>query len=265
MRSQTRLSTAGGDDFIDGRAGNDQLNGGEGADTILGGDGNDIITTDGGVAANDSVDGGAGIDTIDYLFAVSGVTSPTGGIPGVTVDLSITTAQNTGAAGTDTIINVENIQGSMADDRLTGNDLTNVIFGGAGADVIQGGAGDDLLNGFTGGDIVVGGDGNDVVDGGMTGVMGEMDLLYGGSGADRFFFETLGSSWTGSNDQIMDFSTVEGDKIDIHGVFTNGGFPIGMVASFIGQDCLHRRGRPGSDRQDLHRFRSLGRQPAGQR
>lgn len=228
------LSSQGGDDFLDGRGGNDTLNGGEGADTIFGGDGNDTITSDGGVAANDFVDGGTGVDTIDYLFAVSGVTSPAGGVPGVTVDLSITTAQNTGAAGIDTIINIENIQGSMADDRLTGNDLANLIFGGAGADVISGGAGDDQLNGFTGSDIVAGGDGNDVIDGGMTGTLGEMDMLYGGSGADRFFFETLGSSWTGSNDQIMDFSTVEGDKIDIHGVFTNGGFSIGMVGTFIG-------------------------------
>lgn len=233
-----RLSAGNGDDFIDGRAGNDEINGGNGADTLLGGDGNDIITTDGNDGASDVVDGGAGVDTLNYLFAVSGVTSPAGGVTGVTVNLSLTTAQNTGATGVDTILNVENIEGSTADDVLTGSDSANSIFGGAGRDVVDGGAGDDRVNGFTGSDIVVGGAGNDVVDGGMTGTLGEMDMLYGGTGADTFFFETLGSSWTGSNDQVMDFSHLEGDKIDIAGVFTNGGFPNGMVASFIGDSAF---------------------------
>lgn len=226
-----RLSSGDGNDFLDGRGGNDELNGGQGADTIYGGDGNDIITTDGGIAANDFVDGGAGIDTLDYLFAVEGVTSPAGGVPGVRVNLSITTAQDTGAAGVDTIINVENIQGSMANDVLTGNAGNNNIFGGAGADTVSGGDGDDVLNGFTGSDIVSGGAGNDVIDGGMTGVMGEIDNLVGGTGADRFFFENIGYSWTGANDQILDFSTLEGDKIDVHNVFSL--LPV-TVGTFIG-------------------------------
>ena len=229
------ISTGDGNDFIDGRAGNDQLNGGQGADTIYGGAGNDTITTDGGVAANDFVDGGAGIDTLDYLFAVSGVTSPLGGLPGVVVDLGLTTAQDTGVAGVDTIINIENIQGSMANDRLTGNAGANNIFGGAGADAVSGGAGNDVLNGFTGSDIIIGGDGDDVIDGGMTGVFGEMDLLYGGAGADRFFFENIGYSWTGANDQIMDFSTLEGDKIDVHSVFALS--PV-TTGTFIGGDAF---------------------------
>jgi Ca2+-binding RTX toxin-like protein len=227
-----KLSAGDGNDYIDGRGGNDELNGGSGADTIFGGDGNDIITTDGGIAANDFVDGGAGIDTLDYLFAVQGVTSPLGGLPGVNVNLSITTAQDTGAAGFDTIINVENIQGSMANDVLTGNTANNNIFGGAGADSVSGGAGDDVLNGFTGSDIVFGGEGNDVIDGGMTGVMGEIDTLVGGTGADRFFFENIGYSWVGATDQILDFSTFEGDKIDVHSVFSL--LPV-TTGSFIGQ------------------------------
>ena len=232
-----RLSAGNGDDLIDGRAGNDEINGGNGADTLLGGEGNDILSGDGD-SASDFIDGGAGVDTVNYLYAVSGVTTVAGGTTGVTVNLGVTTAQNTGVAGFDTIINVENIQGSMADDSLTGSDGANDLFGGAGRDYLNGGAGDDRVNGFTGSDYVVGGAGNDIVDGGMTGLMGEMDLLFGGTGADIFLFETLGSSWTGSNDQVMDFSHLEGDRIDISGVFTNGGFPIGMVPSFIGSSAF---------------------------
>jgi Ca2+-binding RTX toxin-like protein len=223
------LSSGEGDDFIDGRGGNDQINGGGGADTLWGGAGNDIFTTEGNVAANDTIDGGTGVDTIDYTFV-----NLISGVAGVEVDLRITGAQNIGdAGGVDTISNVENLIGSIRSDMLNGSDGANNLNGGAGNDFVCGNGGNDVLNGFTGSDIVVGGAGDDVIDGGMTGALGEMDQLYGGSGADRFFFETLGSSWTGSNDQIMDFSTIEGDKIDVHGVFSNGGLPI-MAGSFIG-------------------------------
>ncbi len=228
------LSGQIGNDHLDGRAGDDTLNGSNGADTLLGGAGKDTFTTDGDDAASDFVDGGVGIDTLDYI----GINIMNVGALGVTVDLRLTTAQNTGSAGIDTIANVENVIGSVRTDVLNGSDGANNLNGGAGNDVVHGNGGDDVVNGFTGSDIVLGGAGNDVVDGGMTGVMGEMDMLYGGTGADRFFFETLGSSWTGSNDQIMDFSALEGDKIDIHGVFTNGGFDIGMVASYLGSGAF---------------------------
>lgn len=227
------LSTGDGADYIDGRAGNDQINGGNGADTLLGGAGNDIFTTEGDVAGNDVVDGGLGIDTIDYTFV-----NLAAGAAGVKVDLRLLSAQNTDAAGIDTISNVENLIGSIRNDMLNGSESANNLNGGAGSDTVLGNGGNDVVNGFTGSDIVHGGAGNDVVDGGMTGAIGEIDLLYGGTGADRFFFETLGSSWTGSNDQIMDFSAAEGDKIDVHGVFTNGGFPIGMVGTFIGDGAF---------------------------
>ncbi len=224
------LSGQGGNDLIDGRAGNDEINGNNGADTLLGGTGNDKFTTEGNDSASDFVDGGAGIDVIDYTFLNLVV-----GAAGVNVDLRLTGAQDTGAAGVDTIVNVENLIGGIRNDVLNGSDGANNINGGAGNDVISGNGGNDIVNGFTGSDIVVGGAGDDVVDGGMTGSMGEMDMLYGGAGADRFFFASVGSSWTGSNDQIMDFSAVEGDKIDIHGVFLNGGaVVIGLTPTFIG-------------------------------
>ncbi len=77
-------------DVLVGDDGDNILRGGAGADNINGGLGNDIM------------DGGAGVDGVNF----SGLTS------GVTVNLSITTAQNTGAAGIDTITGFENVGGS---------------------------------------------------------------------------------------------------------------------------------------------------------
>ena len=63
----------------------------------LTGNGLDNIIT--GNSGNDTLDGGAGIDTLSYANAGAGVT----------VSLAVTTAQDTGGAGTDTISNFENI------------------------------------------------------------------------------------------------------------------------------------------------------------
>lgn len=122
----------GGDDVIDGGAGNDRITGGDGDDVIEGGLGNDILS------------GGNGIDTVSYATAASAIT----------VSLAITSAQNTGAAGTDTISTFENILGSAYNDTLTGNTGDNRIDGGAGDDTINGGAGNGTL---------IGGDGIDTL------------------------------------------------------------------------------------------------------
>ena len=140
-----------GVDIIDGGSGNDILNGGDDADTISGGDGDDEIvggsgndtlngnagndTLNGG-DGNDTINGGADTDTVSYVFA-SGA---------VTVDLAITTAQNTINAGMDTITNVENIIGSNFADTLTGDANDNVIEGGLGNDTLDGGAGNDTIS-----------------------------------------------------------------------------------------------------------------------
>ena len=79
-----------GDDLISGLAGDDTLLGGAGSDIILGGPGNDLI------------DGGQGQDTASYADATAGVT----------VDLSLSTAQETGGAGNDTLSNIESLIGS---------------------------------------------------------------------------------------------------------------------------------------------------------
>jgi Ca2+-binding RTX toxin-like protein len=123
---------SGGNDTLDGGTGNDNLSGGSGNDRLTGGAGND--TLDGGTG-NDSLTGGDGVDTASY----------NGSAAAVTVNLSLTSAQNTVGAGTDTLITIENLIGSARNDTLTGNANANNLSGGSGNDRLTGGAGNDAF------------------------------------------------------------------------------------------------------------------------
>jgi Ca2+-binding RTX toxin-like protein len=127
---------------INGGAGNDVLSGGAGNDFLYGSDGND--TLDGG-AGNDTVNGGAGNNTASYADAAGGVT----------VSLALlNTAQNTGAAGTDTLASIQNLIGSNYGDHFYGSTVANLLMGGSGDDTLESSAGDDTMNGGTGSDTV---------------------------------------------------------------------------------------------------------------
>jgi serralysin len=126
------------DNLLDGHSGNDSLSGGLGNDTLLGGAG----------AGTDTLDGGAGADTASYASSLAGVN----------VSLLLAGAgQNTGGAGIDRLVSIENLTGSPFADALTGDPSANTLIGLAG---------DDILNGGTGADTMIGGLGNDryVVD-----------------------------------------------------------------------------------------------------
>ncbi len=139
-----------GPDLLAGGDGDDVVFGNNGDDTLLGNAGNDTLEPD---AGNDSIDGGSGTDSVGY-----GITP--GVIAGVTVDLAIAGPQNTGAAGTDSLIAVE---------RLGGTALSDVLRGDAGPNLLVGGGGDDVLDGRGGVDELAAGPGADslfVRDGG---------------------------------------------------------------------------------------------------
>jgi Ca2+-binding RTX toxin-like protein len=258
-----RLEGLAGDDAIDGRGGNDLLDGGTGNDTVLGGDGNDTITD---AAGDDVLDGGAGTDRItagigsDKVFGGDGndiviVTDGPGGesdlfdgglgtldrldyssqTGAVTVNLGLTTAQNTGAGGIDIILNFENINGSNYNDVLIGNAENNYIYGGAGDDFVDGGAGNDVISGGPNGLIVDntlhGGDGDDIVqfgrdvfgDAGNDRIQGINET--GGTGADKFEAQPYAAT------TVTDFNRAEGDKLvmDSAGAF---------FATFLGYNAL---------------------------
>ncbi len=82
----------------------------------------------------------------------------------VNVIANLGTGTATGGAGTDTLLNFENLTGGSGNDTLTGNNLDNIINGGAGNDIINGGAGNDYLLGGAGINTYFGGTGNDLME-----------------------------------------------------------------------------------------------------
>ncbi|WP_199260290.1 beta strand repeat-containing protein [Paracoccus binzhouensis] len=134
-----------GNDIFVGYAGSDYVDAGAGSDTLF------------GEAGNDELDGGAGIDLVGYGAARGGVR----------VNLSLTSAQVIGGGqGTDTLANIENVNGSRFADAITGSAAANVLNGAAGNDVLAGLLGHDRLSGGIGNDLLNGGTGNDRLDGG---------------------------------------------------------------------------------------------------
>jgi Ca2+-binding RTX toxin-like protein len=105
-----------------------------------GGAGNDFVM---GTLGNDTLIGGNGNDTVSFVNAFTG-----GSTTGVTVDLNLQQgeAQDTVAAGNDTLLGFENLIGSALNDTLTGDANNNVIEGGLGNDILAGGVGSDTAS-----------------------------------------------------------------------------------------------------------------------
>ena len=193
-----RISTGSGDDVVDGGIGDDVIAPGVGTDTVDGGTGSNTLTyenvTTGGVTVNTSgtsgsVAGTGVTDSFTNIAAISGtdlfsdtfygdssdnIFDGLGGTDlldyssegdAVSVDLSNESASGT-TIGNDTVVNMENIIGTIYDDTLIGNDSNNTIDALAGNDLIDDGAGNDTVNADAGDDTVRGSAGNDVLDGG---------------------------------------------------------------------------------------------------
>ncbi|MFM1887602.1 MAG: hypothetical protein RL026_2759 [Pseudomonadota bacterium] len=168
--------TVTGFENLVGSAFNDTLSGDGNANVLEGGLGNDVINGQGGT------------DTVSYSRATSSVVA----------SLAVTTAQNTGGAGIDTITNVENLTGSGYGDRLTGSGGNNVIDGGAGMDNLVGGGGNDTIIGGAGNDTIDGGTGTDVFS--LSGSRSDYSITSSRTGTRTFVFLT--NKITGEVDQI---------------------------------------------------------------
>jgi Ca2+-binding RTX toxin-like protein len=153
LGNQAQLGHAAGDIInwstfqnLTGGHGSDELQGSTTANIINGGDGNDFLLAFAGTSEGDTLNGGSGSDYIvfDSLNALSGAT----------LNLALTTPQDSGVAGTLTLSSIEKIEGTNHDDVFTGNQDANNIDGQDGDDIIEGGAGADVLfgsgNGATG-------------------------------------------------------------------------------------------------------------------
>lgn len=133
--------------------------------------GNEFRNDFSGGKGADAIDGKAGIDIVKYYDSRAGTA----------IEVNLTTGIGKGGdAQGDTYANIENIQGTIQQDTLIGNEFDNYINGSGGGDTIKGMAGDDIL--FGGGEnaLIYGGDGNDLIEG-ERGAM-----LYGENGDDSF-------------------------------------------------------------------------------
>lgn len=107
--------------------------------------GNDVDNRINGSVGFDTIDGGAGNDTAVY----DNLTIP------VSANLSTGLVSFPGSPLVETLINVENLVGGVADDILVGSSEDNQLFGNAGNDFLEGGVGSDTLDGFEGSDTFV--------------------------------------------------------------------------------------------------------------
>jgi Ca2+-binding RTX toxin-like protein len=129
-------------DILTGNPGYNDISGNSGDDALYGLDADDYLS---GGAGNDTIDGGSGTDYANYF----------GGriVSGVTVNLSLAGPQNTGGAGIDTLVSIENLVGSGFADTLIGSANANILYGDSGDDTLDGGAGADELDGSAGNDL----------------------------------------------------------------------------------------------------------------
>ncbi|QQA44034.1 right-handed parallel beta-helix repeat-containing protein [Pelagovum pacificum] len=196
-----------GADFLSGF---ENLEGGQGDDTLTGDSGDNVFFA---TLGSDSINGAGGSNTYD----ASGSTNR------VIADLGFGTAGGSDV-GVDSLTNIQNLVGGLADDQLTGDGNANTIDGGIGNDILSGGGGSDSIVGGSGNDRIVAGDGDDEIDGGagsgdtlvMSGdrsdylidfVNGMIEDLKGTEGTDSF----TGIEFLEFKDRTIEFSPAEPD------------------------------------------------------
>lgn len=206
------------DNTLNGDGGDDLIKGGGGSDRLSGGTGNDTLEIDG--LGDDYVDGGSGNDTLSFGYVDPHV------LHGVTVSLASghatlgPSAPSRFPADPPEIVNVENVVGTEANDRISGNDVDNILLGYGGFDRLSGGQGNDTIDGGDGGDWIWGDEGD--------------DHLWGGAGADRFYLERHEGAVDLGHDVIADFGL--GDQIVVDDTISFATIRAGMRQ--VGDDVV---------------------------
>ncbi len=219
------LSGRGGNDTLDGGVGNDALYGDAGDDLYIynsgidrindrNGGGTDTLHIEGDITINDlqvskkghnaniEIDADNAIVVVNHHYSSGYTLDNIRFDDGFLTTFSDYQSWNWGTSGADTLTGTsghDTIIGMEGDDDLDGAGGADNIHGGSGNDIIRGGDSSDLLHGGLGDDILFG-------DAGA-------DTIFGGDGADTFTFEAA-TAYSGI-DIIKDFSTSEGDTIDL--------------------------------------------------
>jgi Ca2+-binding RTX toxin-like protein len=230
-----------GNDTLYGDLGNDSLYGSSGSNLLDGGLGNDLLVSESstdtlrGGAGNDSYrissadvlileDGDGGFDTIYSTVALSSLPF---GIEEIVVEGS----PGAVPAVLQTSRTVDRMPEGLRELRLMGSANINAN-GNSGANAIYGNSGANALVGDLGSDFISGGEGTDTLTGCSTASgrgKGEIDILTGGSGADRFVLGSGGSLYSDGNRKkagledyalITDFSVGE-DNLQLSGKAKN--------------------------------------------
>lgn len=224
-----------GDDRLEGYHGDDLLTGGAGADQFFFGqvwsNGRDTITD---IEAGDFLRL-SGVTLAGTVSVGDGSTLGAGGvqIETNTVDGHAVTTVHVGidsTAGADWHVDLQDVTLGAAAFQLSGSDIRvisgstttptagdDVFNGSSGNDLLDAGAGNDVLNGNAGDDTLLGGAGLDVLNGGPG-----KDTMTGGTEKDTFVFKSMNDGTRGaSRDVITDFSTAQGDVIDVSAIDAN--------------------------------------------
>jgi Ca2+-binding RTX toxin-like protein len=191
---------------IGGSAG-DQLTGDDlGFDSLFGNAGDDTMNGRGG---KDTLDGGAGAhDTASYSDKTTSVAVTLNGASNATVTV--------GGIGEDVLRNIENVNGGIAGDALTGDANANSFSGNGGGDILDG--------------------------------MGGNDTLTGGLGADHFRFTTTLNAVT-NLDTVADFNHAQGDTIDLDNAVMAA---LGLATGSLGTQFYSAAGASNGNDADAH-------------
>ena len=195
-----------------GGSGNDLMDGGTGSDTMIGGAGDDTYYVDN---VGDVIDDQGLVSDNDTIILMEGI-------------------RGTYKLGK----GIEDLTGSIRNDRISGNQWDNVINGDDGDDKLKGGSGEDELIGGSGADVLIGGKGVDELIGGagsdvLIGGKG-VDELTGGKGSDEFVLKKGAGHAIVTDYQSIDDLVIKGKVKHLDTDFKKGDTYIFFKTDLIG-------------------------------
>ena len=225
--------TGDGGSWTDTLTGIEWIEGTQGNDTFMGNDDDNSFS---GWMGADSINGGGGT----YNWATygddpsRGVDTMNGGLRGIDASLDNGVVLD-GWGNSDTLSNIQCIEGSDYNDTISGTVGSNVLEGGGGndwidgfggMDTLDGGTGDDtisVIDGFSAGSVIHGGDGTDELQiyAGLTGVI---DI----TGIEKLVLNT-------GITMGMEGSAADGQTWEVNATDSGAGTTVNVVAGYAGQ------------------------------